>query len=221
MAKQKPAPESAAPATDENPAPAPASEPAAPAATNKPRIAEHDWIDANGDVVESIEEATGIKYRQLATDESMTWQIPGAVPGSIQTMMAAFGARTKATNSTLAAREKRKRDNTFTTSDVAHMKEIFAQIQVGQWGAPSEGGVKRGPKYDLDVLTAVICAMIEAEGGSPDPLKIRAKCGDSPAYVRGAIAMTDENGVRVIEREYNKRKGIVAAPKKAMSLLVD
>lgn len=185
----------------------------------KVRLAEHDWVNAQGDVVEDMEEATGIKYRSLGDEKAFVYQIPGAKAGDVLTMFAVFGARTKATNSALAAREKRKRDNEFKATDLEHVEALFGEIKEGQWGAPSESKPK-GPKYDLDVLAAVIADSITAAGGAPDLAKIREKCGDSPAYVRGAIAFTDENGVRTIEREYNKRKGVSVAPKSALSLAV-
>lgn len=170
----------------------PAADAAGAAAKPKrEQIATHEFIDATGAVQESIESATGIKYTDKATGKSFVYQIPNAVAGSPLTMLAVFGAKTKATNSASAARQARDRDSTFTQDDIEYVTAVFADIQPGQWEKPGEGS-KREPKYDLNVLTQVICDIIAtATGKQQDPAKLREKLETDLKYRRGALARQD------------------------------
>ncbi len=207
----KPSTPATAPAGTAKPAETPAATPAAPATPAKPKRparAEHDWINATGDVVDDLELATGIKYRDLSVGEnapnaSFSYQIPNATVGEVKTMFAVWGARTKAINTASAARQKRKADATFTLTDVEHMTAVFAEVKDGQWEAPSEGGAKkRGPAWDLDLLCTVIVEALNAQGAkNVDATKIRAKLGDDVAYRNGATKQPQ------FMAEYWKRKG--------------
>lgn len=184
------------------PVTAPTTPPAAAAGdSKKPSVAEHDWINAAGDVVDDLELATGIKYRDKSTGEYFTYQIPLAEPGKVQTMFAVWGARTKAINTGSAARQKRKSDADFNASDVAHMTATFAGIVDGTWEAAGER--KRGPAYDLDVLADAIVFVLTNAGATPNHDKIRAKLGDDVSYRSGAMKMPE------VLQEYNARKGSV------------
>jgi hypothetical protein len=155
------------------------------------QVAVHEFIDAAGAVQENIELATGIKYTDKATGKVFTYQIPDAVAGSPVTMLAVFGAKTKATNSASAARQARLRDSAFTQDDIDYVNGVFADIQPGQWEKPGEGS-KREPKYDLDILTGVICDVIKAATGKEqDPAKLREKLETDLKYRRGAVARRD------------------------------
>lgn len=185
----------------------------APAKPKREQVATHEFIDAAGAVQESIEHATGIRYTDKATGQSFTYQIPDAVAGSPLTMLAVFGAKTKATNSASAARQARDRDATFTQTDVEYVNSVFADIAPGQWEKPSEGS-KREPKYDLDILTSVICEVIKnATGKEQDPLKLREKLETDLKYRRGAVARQD------VQDAYRKAAGREDKP--ADTLLVE
>lgn len=188
----------------------------APATLAKPKretIATHEYIDANGAVQERIEDATGIKYTDKATGKSFVYQIPDAVAGEVSTMLAIFGAKTKATNSASAARQARDRDATFTQDDIDYVSSVFADIQTGQWEKPGEGS-KREPKYDLDILTGVICDVIKAATGKEqDPVKLREKLETDLKYRRGAVARQD------VQDAYRKAAGREDKP--ADTLLVE
>jgi hypothetical protein len=192
----------------------PEAAPAAPApAPKRAQIATHEFIDATGAVQETIELATGIKYTDKATGESFVYQIPDAVAGSPLTMLAVFGAKTKATNSASAARQARDRDATFSQTDVEYVNAVFADIVTGQWEKPSEGS-KREPKYDLDILTGVICDVIKAATGKEqDPAKLREKLETDLKYRRGAVARQD------VQDAYRKAAGREDKP--ADTLLVE
>lgn len=188
---------------------APAAEPQAAGASGgnggatKPKReakAEHEYLDADGAVQENIEQATGIRYTDKATGEVFDWQVPGVTAGSVAAMFAVFGAKTRAINACSAARQMRKRDNTFTSSDVAYAREVFGECKDGQWTAPSEG-TARGPKYDLDILSEVIVDALEAAGKTPDRATIKAKLESDMAYRRGAMQ------VREIADAYNAKVG--------------
>jgi len=175
------------------------------AAAKREQIAEHAYLDANGAVQENIEHAAGIRYVDKATGKSFDYLIPGAVAGSVATMLAIFGAKTKATNAASAARQARKRDAQFTTDDVDYIAEIFGEIKDGQWEKPSDG-TKREPKYDLDVLTQVIVDVLAKAGKSQDPLKMRERLESDLAFRRGALSRSD------IRDEYNSRVGKTEKP---------
>lgn len=183
----------------------------APAEPKKERKAEHEFIDAKGDVVDDIEDGTGIRYKDKKTGEEQVYQIPGALPGpngeaaillpgSPALMFALFGAKTKATNWASSARQTRARDNTFVKSDVAFLTERFLEVVQGQWEAPSAGGT-RGPKWDLDLLAAVIVDALKSQGATPNETALRAKLGDDANYRAGATKQPE------ILAEYHKRKG--------------
>lgn len=209
MAKNKNAnetPEIETPAVENTEQMVPATEPAAaaePPKEKRPARAEHEFLNANGDIVEDIELATGIRYTDKATTETFNWQIPNATAGSIITMFAIFGAKTRAINAGSAARQQRARDNTFTMSDVAYMTDVFAGCTDGQWSPPADGA-KRGPKYDLDILAAAIVDELTKAGKTPNPMKIREKLGDDVAFRRGAVQVPG-----VLEN-YNLRAGKTA-----------
>ena len=197
-------------ANDESNAPAAAAT-TAPEKAKRTQLAEHEFIDANGAVQEQIEHATGIRYTDKLTGAVFSYQIPDAVAGSVGTMLALFGAKTKATNAASAARQARERSSDFTHTDVEYIASIFDAIKDGQWEVPGEG--KREPKYDLDVLTDVIVELLAASGKTQDREKMRAKLESDIKFRRGALARPE------IKQAYNDKVGKAAAP--IDSLLVE
>ena len=202
MAKNR---ESQTPAADENPtAAATPTAPESPAKAKRESKGEHTYFRLNDDgtptVVEAIEEATGIAYKDVATGESFAYAIPGAVAGSVLTMFAIFGAKTRATNAASAARQKRERDSAYVQSDIDYIRETFAETIDGTWAVTGDGA--RAPAYDLDVLADVLVDLIgKATGKTQDKAKVKAKLESDLKYRRGATGNTD------VKVEYLRRVG--------------
>lgn len=87
--------------------------------------AEHAWIDANGSVVDSIESATGTRYTSKENGQSVDIQIPDG-PGRL--WLAAFGARTLATNEASAARQQ----GASAADQLSAIADRFALIAKGE-----------------------------------------------------------------------------------------
>lgn len=136
------------------------------------KVAEHDWLAPDGQAVDDIEAATGYRYRQvIGAGGDFAYQIPGAVAGSVQTMLALFGTKTKAINwsSQLRGTDRRM------PIDVAALAGRFAEIADGQWPEREGGGGGRG--YDLEKLYA---AFADVMGRKKKPI--------NETKVRGALA---------------------------------
>lgn len=176
--------------SSQEPAVAPATEPAG----ESKRLAEHGYIAADGSVVEEIEKATGITYKDKATGEAFAYNFGnadiGAVAGAVATMFAVFGAKTRATNAASAARQKRARDNTYAQSDVAYIIEVFGETKQDVWAVAGEGA-GRAPSIDLVFLHAAISEYAESKGNPLDPSKLEEKLAGDLAYRRGAFANPD------------------------------
>lgn len=188
---------------------APASEP------KRAKTAFHDYVDAAGNPVD-IEKATGFRYQPAAlvgkddkgnpvydrTGPAFAYQIPGAQPGSVQTMLAVFGADTLSTNTRSGAYQQRGKV-ADPAADIAAIAARFAEgeLKDGQWATPGEGA--RGPKYDRDVLAACIIEQIEADRKAPagDAAYYRKRMDDDVAYFRKILQHT-----KIMDR-YRKATG--------------
>lgn len=116
------------------------------------RKATHDLLDAKGEVVDKMTDATGIRYTDRATDESVDYQTGGKA-GEPLTMLAVFGAKTKATNTASGARQARTAGS-GDDSDVAAIESFFGNLKPGQWELPSTRA--GGPRYNPELLAAAI-----------------------------------------------------------------
>lgn len=152
----------------------------------KRKVAEHYLIDAQGATVENEEEATGIGYKLLAlADKPFTYQIPGAVAGSAQTMLAVFGAKTLATNETSQARNGKTAGGPQEQWDA--VSDRFALITGSESEAPkwidrTREGV--GAKVDKPALAQ---AILQANPGMQRTVEeVVAKLESDPAYMRNA-----------------------------------
>lgn len=153
----------------------------------KQKVAEHALVNANGEVVEDEELATGISYKQVASGDTFVWQVPDAVPGSPATMLAIFGAKTLATNESSQIRNNPKGGG----SDAEQMQAIrdrFGLIETGKWVDRTREGV--GARVDKDKLAEAIVSVLVADGKVPDDqapafiAKVRAKLESDAGYLR-------------------------------------
>lgn len=120
-------------------------ETASAAKPERERKAIHAWLLPSGEATKEIASATGGSYTDKATGESVSWQVPGASAGNVQTMLALFGLRTLMTNTASQAYQARQRGETDVGSEVTNIRERLAEIKPGAWGAERAGsGLGRG-----------------------------------------------------------------------------
>lgn len=123
------------------------------------KVAEHSYLDASGNVVETEEEATGIRYHIVSTGETFDHQTGGKA-GEPLTMKAVFGCKTLATNEASAFKQK----NGHYDGAIESIAERFALIDSGQFVDRSRDGV--GAKMDLDALAEAICIVLVKAGAA-------------------------------------------------------
>ena len=163
-------------------------------------VAKHELIAAPGGDHSDMQTAVGIRYTDKSSGEKFEYIIPGAVAGTPLTMLALFGAKTKATNETSRVRNGAGGDH---KAQLEALDEVFESISNGVWREKAEGG--GGSRTDKDVLAQVLL----------DQLGTQAK-GDHAYYVQ---RLTDEKGYvqkvmsnDSIKDEYRKRVGKTSAP---------
>lgn len=145
--------------------------------SKKRKLAEHSYIDLQGNEVEQVEQATGIHYLHIAAGSEFEYQIPGAVAGSPQTMLAAFGGRTLATNEASQVKQK----HGAKADPVANIRERFDGINSGTW----VDRTREGFTVNLDALTqALIDAMVADGKPAPDAIKTRQQLEADKALVK-------------------------------------
>lgn len=125
----------------------------------KTGVAKHELIAAPQGEHVAITEATGIRYTDKASGQVFEFMIPNAVAGSPQTMLALFGAKTKATNE---ASRVRNGDGGDVTAQMEAIDEVFANIANGVWREKAEGG--GGSRTDKAVLAQVLVKFLEDAG---------------------------------------------------------
>lgn len=115
----------------------------------------HQWLSADGQIVEGIETAAGIRYTDEAGNVADVILRPEQLP-----MLAAFGARTLATNTVSACYgpkegNTRPRKEDAPATDAEAVRERFAAITADDWGA-ERGGGGGGVGYNLDDLASAL-----------------------------------------------------------------
>lgn len=116
-------------------------------AKKREAVAKHEWIDAGGDVVKSIEDAVGTRYTLRATGNSIDMNYDD-LPDAARVWVGLFGIRTLGTNASSSARNERDEgpDGQFVA-----VSEKWAALCDGEWGEGREGGV---PVFLLAQATA-------------------------------------------------------------------
>jgi len=160
----------------------------ATAKTTRARIADHEWLDKDGAVVDAEEAAYGYRYTLKDVAESFEWNFDKASEDA-RRMLALFGAKTLATNESSGVRNSDKY-NGDPNSQMDSVKSRFATIESGQWTEEREGGGV-AVRIDKDALAQAICLVLVAEGkktqadiDSGHKAKVRQKLEDDPQYVR-------------------------------------
>lgn len=172
------------------------TESTAPAGDDKRAgVAKHELIAVPGGEHVDITEAVGIRYTDRATGDKFEYIFDGAKPGTDITMLALFGAKTKATNE---ASRVRNGDKGTTTEQLEAIDEIFDKIRRGIWREKAEGG--SGTRTDKKLLAEVLIEMLgEKAAGTVDTYQNRLETEDG--YFKKVWSNDD------IKTEYNRRKG--------------
>jgi hypothetical protein len=171
--------------------------PATPAeATKRESVAKHELItEPGGEHTSDITKALGIRYVDKASGEKFEFMLPDAIAGHPMTMLALFGAKTKATNEASRVRNGQGGD---TTAQFEAIDEVFANISNGVWREKAEGG--GGSRTDKRLLAEVLVTMLgEKAQGTIDTYQNRLET-EEPYYKK--VWSNDQ-----IKTEYKKRAG--------------
>jgi hypothetical protein len=164
-------------------------------------VAKHELIAVAGGEHTEIAKATGIRYTDRTSGTIFEYLIPNAVAGSAQTMLALFGAKTKATNE---ASRVRNGQNGDVVAQFEAIDEVFENITNGVWREKAEGG--GGSRTDKAVLAQVLVSFLEAAGklnGTVDTYQNRLETEDG--YMKKVLSNSE------IKSAYNKAVGKTGA----------
>lgn len=106
--------------------------------TTKRKVADHEYLDAAGNIVDEEESAQGYRYKHLESQKDFTWQWADATDDE-RRMLAIFGAKTLATNETSAARNNSK-GAASADDQMNAVKSRFDLIRGGTWLDRERGG---------------------------------------------------------------------------------
>ncbi len=174
------------------------------------KVADHYLIDAQGNKVDTEEEATGIGYKLLAVDQPFEYQV--SLPqkaldagltiadfiGSAILLEAIFGCKTLATNESSQARNSLKGEAS-PAEQLEAVVQRFALVDSGTWVDRTRDGV--GAKVDKAALAAAYVAVAAAAGHTRDEAEVLAKLEENPKFV------TQLRQIAAVMNEYNKRVG--------------
>jgi len=181
---------------------------AAPIADDKrAAVAKHELIAAAGGDHTDIGSAIGIRYTDKATNQKFEYIIPGAQPGSPLTMLALFGAKTKATNETSRVRNGKNGGVSNPQEELEALDEVFESITNGVWREKAEGG--GGSRTDKALLAACLIELLGA-GAKGDAAHYVARFEGDVAYMR-KVLKSDAGDV------YRKRVGKEAPPVESLA----
>lgn len=164
------------------------------------RKAKHELIAGPGGEHCSIDTAVGIRYTDLSgTTQPFEYIIPDAKAGSPLTMLALFGAKTKATNETSRVRNGKNGGVSNPIEEMEALDEVFESITNGVWRDKAEGG--GGSRTDKELLAEVVLEML-GTGAKGDKDHYVKRFTDDVAYMRKVLG-SDAGDI------YRKRAGKV------------
>lgn len=144
--------------------------------SNKVKRSEQEFVDANGNEVDTADEATGLEYTLVGSADSLVYQY-GQNPNHDR-MYAVFGFGTLATNE---ASQVRQNDKKASASDqMAAVRERHDLIGTGVWVDRKREGVTR--LFDKAILASIIAESAAARGKTVDEAKILAKLESNAAW---------------------------------------
>lgn len=177
-------------------APAPVAPVVTPAPADKREsVAKHELLAAPGGDHVAMQEAVGIRYTDRASGDKFEYFPNGATAGTALTMLALFGAKTKATNE---ASRVRNGDGGSTAEQLEAIDEVFANLDKGVWREKAEGG--GGSRTDKRLLAEVLIAALgEKAQGTIDTYANRLETEEG--YLKKVLSND------AIKSEYRKRAG--------------
>lgn len=166
--------------------------------STRKQVSKRLFIDAQGNEVDRIEEASGGRYLLLAPSGNKAFDRQFGTPGKLDTMCGIFGFHTKVGN--VANTVLNDKDEPGTPDDAAAEIEAWLkQADGGTWAERAAGGV--GARIDKDALAGAIVAVAEAAGKTADYAKIRDRLENEPQYVKAARQVPE------VAAEYATRVG--------------
>lgn len=162
-------------------------------------IATHEMIATIDGPKVGIDEAVGIRYIDKASGDKFQWLIPDAKPGDAITMLALFGAKTKATNETSRVRQR----SGDSAAQLEALDEVFESISNGVWREKAEGG--GGSRTDKPVLAACLIELL-GEGAKGDVAHYVARFEADLPYMRKVLA--SDAGTKYRERMGRKAPAV-------------
>lgn len=166
------------------------------AAEKRETRAKHELIAVAGGEHVSIEQAKGIRYTDIESGQKFEYLIPKAEAGSALTMLAIFGAKTKATNETSRVRQTKGQTGT-SAEQLEALDEVFESISNGVWREKAEGG--GGSRTDRDLLATVLLEMLGTTAKGDKAFYVK-RLEDDVKYLR--LVLKSDAG-----DEYRKRAG--------------
>lgn len=176
------------------------------AADSKRKVADHFLLDAAGGVTKRMEDAVGIRYVSVDSPNApFTFMFDGATPGSPITMLALFGAKTKATNE---ASRVRNGDGGGADEQLSAIEEVFEMLGKGVWREKAEGG--GGARIDWGIVTDILFGVL-GDKAAGDLASYQSRLGvgapkdalsDAQEKYRKQVWSND-----AIKAEYRKRTG--------------
>lgn len=155
--------------------------------TSKTRagIALHELIAAPGGEHTDMQTAVGIRYTDKTTNQKFEYIIPGATAGSPLTMLALFGAKTKATNESSRVRNGKNGGVSNPVEELEALDEVFESITNGVWREKAEGG--GGSRTDKDLLATVLVEMLGEKANAGGVAHYIQRFVDDVTYMRKVL----------------------------------
>ena len=169
-------------------------------ARERPSVADRQWIDHQNNEVDSAEEATGCRYVDKPTNKAFIYQT-GLPAGGHATMLAIFGALTKAGNirSTLVNGPKGDPQ-----ADVIEGIEAwFDELQTnGIWSADRVAGIR----VNADILARAIAIVKREQDHTPylDKINSRLKVKEGGNSNKEILYSTFALRNKAVETKYNE-----------------
>lgn len=146
-------------------------------AKKKEILFKHEWLDHNGMVTPHHEKACAYRMTQLATEATFEWHTHAETEaGGVETMLALFGAKTKAINTASTARTKG-------ADEIEAVKAFFAELKDGEWPENRSGGLA----INEEALARAIARAKEEAGADVDAEDILRRIAEEAGYKTKAM----------------------------------
>lgn len=177
--------------------------------STRARVSKRDFIDANGKVVDRIEDASGARYSLMDGAAVLkAFDVACGEPGKPETMLAIFGAHTKLGN--VANTCLNDKDSPGTVADAAdEIGEWLAGLQDGTWRERSEGAAFK--RIDKETI-ALILGEKDAAGKNRGPDFFLSRLQNEKGFFQKVWA------VPAVKDEYYTRRNETPPTKKPRTL---